>query len=104
MSTSGNVDFEVRRTAARRTTAMIRTQVQFDEQLYERIRSLAHRNRISMAEVVRRLVRSGLRAGLEAGEPTPDAGALLELAGIGRSGLRDLGRRHDEYFIEEVER
>lgn len=33
-----------------------------------------------------------------------EAAELLEIAGIGRSGLSDLGRRHDEYLTEALER
>ena len=81
---------------------MVRAQIQFDERQYERIRALAHRKRISIAEAVRRLVRLGLKAGLDDEEP-PRAGKLLEVAGIARSGLGDLGRRHDDYLAEDAE-
>jgi hypothetical protein len=83
---------------------MIRTQIQFEERQYEQIRNLAHRNRISIAEVVRRLVRAGLRAGLDEQDPAPEAQSLLDLAGISRSGAKDLGRRHDRYLDEDLAR
>jgi hypothetical protein len=80
---------------------MVRTQVQFDEQQYEQIRWLAHGRRISVAEAVRRLVTRGLRAG-----PGEDDGrrgeALLEIAGIGASGLGDLARSHDDYLAAQA--
>lgn len=83
---------------------MIRTQIQFHKREYERIRNLAHRNRLSISEVVRRLVRNGLRAGLDLEESAPEAESLLSVAGIGRSGLGDLGRQHDRYLEEDLNR
>ena len=83
---------------------MIRAQIQFEESQYEEIRNLAHERRASIAETVRQLVRAGLRAD-PAEEPSgPRAEALLALAGVGNSGLGDLGRRHDEYLAEDFAR
>ncbi len=82
---------------------MIRTQVQLDERQYERVRRLAHRKRISISEAVRRLLGKGLRSGGEDVEE-PTAGSLLDLAGIGRSGLKDLGRNHDRYLEDDLDR
>ncbi len=82
---------------------MIRAQIQFDEKQYERIRELAHRQRISIAEVVRRLVSRGL-GGDELDGRTNAAAELLALAGSGRSGLKDLARRHDHYLAEDFDR
>ena len=79
---------------------MIRAQIQFEEAVYEHVRRLAHRKRISIAEAVRRLVDRGLRAGDESDAP-PRASALLELAGVADSGLGDLGRHHDRYLAED---
>ncbi len=77
---------------------MVRTQVQLHESQYEQIRALAHREHISMAEAVRQLVQVGLEIGIDA--PGPDASALVNLAGVARSGLGDLGRDHDDYVDE----
>lgn len=81
---------------------MIRTQIQLEERQYEQVRRRAYERRVSISEVVRRLVDEGLRA-TEQPQPAPDARVLLELAGIGNSGLPDLGRRHDDYFAEDAE-
>ncbi len=82
---------------------MIRAQIQFDEKQYERIREIAHRNRVSIAEVVRRLVSEGLTG--EGFESESNAAAeLLKLAGIGSSGIEDLARRHDDYLAEDFDR
>jgi hypothetical protein len=79
---------------------MIRTQIQIDERQYEMVRRMAHRKRISISEAVRRLIGRGLKGGDAEPEET-GAGALLRIAGMGRSGLRDLGRRHDRYLAEQ---
>lgn len=78
--------------------AMVRTQIQFEEEQYHQIRNLAHRKRISISEAVRRLVRQGLREGLK--KKQTDVEALLSIAGIAASGVNDLGRRHDDYLAE----
>jgi len=81
---------------------MIRTQIQLEKSQHQQIRELAHQLRISISETVRRLVSQALRSGLE--EETPHrAEELLKIAGIGRSGLEDLGRRHDHYLAEDFE-
>ena len=45
--------------------------------------------------------RAGLKRENE-GKPG-GAQALLEIAGIGRSGVSNLGRRHDEYLADDFE-
>jgi len=78
---------------------MVRTQIQLDEAQYEEIRRLAHSERISLAAAIRRLIDQALRGG----KPRQPRGAraLLDVAGIAKSGLGDLGRRHDEYLAED---
>ena len=83
---------------------MIRAQIQFEEREYEEIRNLAREKSISIAETVRQLVRAGLRAALGGESSGPRAEALLAMAGVGKSGLGDLGRRHDEYLAEDFGR
>ena len=79
---------------------MVRTQVQFEQKDYELIRRMAHRKKISISEMVRRLVRLGVMSGLEDGQP-PRMASLLKVAGVASSGLKDLGRDHDRYLAEE---
>lgn len=79
---------------------MVRTQIQFEETQYEAVRRRAYEQRLSISEVVRRLVDEGLRSS-EPARPVPDARALLKLSGIGDSGLPDLGQRHDDYLAED---
>jgi hypothetical protein len=81
---------------------MVRTQIQFDPEQYEEVRTLAHRERISISEAVRRLVSRGLNPpGAEAVRPR--AAALLDLAGVARGGPADLSARHDDYLGEAIE-
>lgn len=51
-----------------------------------------------MSEVIRRFIDMGL--GRSESSPR-GAAALLELAGIGHSGLPDIGQRHDDYLDED---
>lgn len=79
---------------------MVRTQIQLDEARYETIRRMAHRNRVSFAEMVRRLVDAGMDAGTKRASGS-GAEALMTIAGTGSSGLGDLGERHDDYLDED---
>ena len=78
---------------------MVRTQVQFREQQYNRLRALAHRERISLSEAVRRLVDAGLAAGVA--ETDRQTHALLDIAGVAVSDIQDLGPNHDDYLDED---
>lgn len=78
---------------------MVRTQIQLDEAQYEEIRRLAHAERISLAAAIRRLIDQALSGGKP--RRAHGARALLDVAGIAKSGLGDLGRRHDEYLAED---
>jgi hypothetical protein len=84
------------------TMAMVRAQIQFERSQYEQIRMLARRKRISISEVVRRLVSAGIRHGADE-EPSTGAAALLEIAGIGNSGKSDVAGRHDEHLARQLE-
>lgn len=82
---------------------VIRTQIQLEPEQHGALRRLAQRHNLSMSEAVRRMVREGLRRGLREDSAEPSGAALLlELAGIGDSGLTDLGQRHDDYYVEDV--
>ena len=83
---------------------MIRTQVQFEERQYEALRQIAHRKRISLSEVVRQAVDTGLGRLPRDGADATGAKALLSLAGIGASGLGDLGRAHDHYLDTDAKK
>ncbi len=48
---------------------MVRTQIQLEETQHKQVRQLAHQHRLSVSETVRRLVKQGLRTGLEPETP-----------------------------------
>ena len=79
---------------------MLRAQVQLTEEQHRRLRALARRDGVSIAEVVRRSVDRLLD------EETGDRGALYaraaELVGAfaDRGGATDLATRHDDYLDE----
>ena len=78
---------------------MVRTQIQLDEEQYEAVRRLAHRQRLSLAAAIRKLIDEALHG--KRPRRARGARALLGVAGVGSSGLGDLGRRHDHYLAEE---
>lgn len=79
---------------------MLRTQVQFTEEQYRRIRLLAQRRGVSISQVVRESVERHLET------ETYDAEALYskvaEVVGKydDREGRDDLASNHDEYLDE----
>lgn len=75
---------------------MVRTQIQLDEETFERVRGIAFRERISISEVIRRCVRQALSSGPEVGRPRE-----LSFIGAGASGRTDLSERHDEALSED---
>ena len=77
---------------------MIRTQVQLDEDQYERLKALATSRSQSLAQLVRESVERLLA---ESGR-RESWGRLLEAAGSCRDpeGTRDVSTRHDEYLTE----
>jgi plasmid stability protein len=79
---------------------MVRTQIQLTEGQYEMLRARAAAEKRSMADVVRQLVDESLR---ETTLPDPDERrrrALAAIGSLGKTGPRDLSRRHDEHLAE----
>jgi hypothetical protein len=78
---------------------MIRTQIQLTEEQSRRLKQLAEQDNVSVAELVRRSVDRYLR---QRQHMTPDERRerLLSVAGIGSSGLTDLGESHDRHLAE----
>ncbi len=79
---------------------MLRTQIQITEKQSSRLKALAARRGVSMAELVRQGVDLILSHGAER---TPDEiyRRALQAAGRVRSGTRDGSVRHDAYLAEE---
>jgi hypothetical protein len=82
---------------------MVRTQIQLTEEQADTLRELAERERVSMAELVRRAVDDLIR---RRGEVSREERRHRALAAVGRhrSGLGDLAREHDHYVADAFER
>lgn len=78
---------------------MIRVQVQLPEEQLRRVKSLASRSKVSIAEILRRAV--GGYVQLERmPDPAEKRRRAMAVAGQFRSGRRDVSRRHDDYLTE----
>ncbi len=79
---------------------MVRTQIQLEERQARKLKSLAHQQGVSMAEMIRRYVDRGLK------EEATERGRLYARAAdlIGRfpdrEGATDLAEEHDRYLDE----
>ena len=78
---------------------MVRMQVQFTEAQAATLRELAAKERLSVAEVVRRAVDRQIASRLEPPEAELRRRAL-EVVGKYDSGLGDLAEQHDDYLAE----
>ncbi len=81
---------------------MVRTQVQLTERDLTALQEMAAESGVSVSELVRRGVKCVLEGRVK---PTREEliAAAMATAGIGHSGVRDLGREHDRYFAEAAE-
>ncbi|MGQ0571470.1 MAG: ribbon-helix-helix protein, CopG family [Armatimonadota bacterium] len=66
------------------------------------LRTEAAREGISMAELLRRLVRRYLED--RKGAPKVPRAAYVKLVNLGASGKSDVSERHDEYFARAIRR
>jgi len=82
---------------------MVRTQIQLTEELAASIKLQAARERVSMAELIRRAAAQFLEATRAAPADDPHARALA-VAGRFRSGRRSLSARHNDEFAEASRR
>lgn len=78
---------------------MIRTQIQLTEEQSRRVKKIAEREEISMAEVIRRAVDHWI---VRYGDIPPEERRRRALSVIGRfsSGLGDVAANHDAYLAE----
>lgn len=77
---------------------MLRTQVQLTDDQARRVRQVARREGVSLAEVVRRCIDTGLRE--QSRQELYDRAAELVGALVDREGGNDLSQRHDAYLEE----
>lgn len=80
--------------------ARVRTQVYLEERQYERLREEAFRQRLSLSELIRRLIEQALfggqsEAGLERSRLREKA---LGFVGKGHDPKGDVARNHDRYL------
>jgi hypothetical protein len=78
---------------------MIRTQIQLTEQQSREIKSIAEREKTSMADLIRRAVDDWLARYSDAAREARKKRAL-EVVGRYRSGLSDISENHDHYLAE----
>lgn len=78
---------------------MIRTQIQLEEDQYRALKELAARQRVSVAELIRRAVSTWLEGVAQVSEEERRRRAIAA-AGRFQSGLGDLAEKHDEYLAQ----
>ena len=74
--------------------ARVRTQIYLEKRQYERLREEAFKQRISLSELLRRLIEEAFFA--EPAGASPES--ALEFVGKGRDKRRDVAREHDRYL------
>jgi len=79
-----------------------RTMIYLDSEELKGLRSEAKAQGISLAELVRRLVRDHLSGHRPAMKPQPQA--YLRIIGMGTSGQGDISEQHDSYLGEAIGR
>ncbi len=73
---------------------MIRTQIRLTEEQSRKLKALAAKDNVSMAELIRRAIDYWLTTA------KPARRRALTLMGQFRSGESDISERHDEYLAE----
>lgn len=79
-----------------------RTMIYLDREHHQALRTEAALEGISMAELLRRIVRGHLN-GRRGPQPVPRE-AYLKIIGLGASGRSDISERHDAYLAEALRR
>jgi hypothetical protein len=79
---------------------MVRTQIQLTEQQARRLRIEAHERGVSLAEIIRRCVDTGLAAEAPSRAGLYDRAARVVGRFRDRRGARDLSSGHDRYLDE----
>ncbi len=79
-----------------------RTMIYLDKLVLHALREEARTRGISLAELVRRVVRQHLDR--RPSPPAPAPAAYLTLVGLGASGRPDIAERHDDYLGEALRR
>ena len=79
---------------------MVRTQIQLTEEQAQALKRVARREKVSMAEIIRRSVNSFITSA-EAGPSDEERRRrALSLIGCATGGPRDMSVNHDRYLAE----
>lgn len=81
---------------------MRRTQILLDEETYERVRRESFEKGESMAAFIRDLLKEKF-ATKPKQKPRYKSIKDFTFIGIGRSGLKDLSEKHDDYLAEDYD-
>ena len=79
-----------------------RTQIYLEKPLHQALRREAQRQGISLAELIRRLVKQYLSR--RSSIPLLEKDEYMSIVGLDRSGLSDVSERHDQYLRETLSR
>lgn len=79
-----------------------RTMVYLDREQLRALRAHARAEGVSLAELIRRLVKAHLEA--QPGSPPVPSNAFRKIVAMGSSGRRDISERHDKYLAEAIRR
>ena len=73
----------------------VRTQIYLDPELYRLLKEKAREEGVSLAELLRRIVRDHFRRELTRED-------FLAIVGLGESGKAEISREHDRYLAEAI--
>lgn len=79
-----------------------RTMVYLEPEQLHSLQEEARNQRISLAELMRRLVKNHLTR--EQGVPAASQEAYLKIVGLGSSGKKDISEKHDHYLGKALHR
>ena len=79
-----------------------RTMVYLEPEQLQSLQKEARSQRISLAELMRRLVKSHLTK--DKGVPSASKETYLKIIGLGSSGKKDISENHDQYLGKVIRR
>ena len=77
-----------------------RTMVYLEPEQLQSLQLEARNQRISLAELMRRLVKNHLTR--DKGVPAASKAAYLKIVGLGSSGKKDISEKHDHYLAKAI--
>jgi len=77
-----------------------RTMVYLEPEQLQSLQLEARNQRISLAELMRRLVKNHLTK--DKGVPAASKEAYLKIVGLGSSGKKDISEKHDHYLAKAI--